>query len=113
MKNNKLNILWTNDDITTSKFMVMMYTGNSIKLGWWNEVTVIIWGAATNLVAENTEIQELINAAKKTGVMFSACKACATELGVKDALLDLGIELKYWGDPLTEIIKNNENLITI
>jgi hypothetical protein len=113
MKNNELTILWTNDNPETSELMVMMYATNSMKLNLWDKLTVVIWGATSKLVAENTMIQELITEAKNAGVIFSACQSCAEKLGTKDTLQNLGIELKYWGSPLTEIIKNNENLITI
>ncbi|MCP3953978.1 MAG: DsrE family protein, partial [Desulfobacterales bacterium] len=40
-------------------------------------------------------------------------KACADQLGVTETLEGLGIEVIYWGVPLTELLKNNEKLITI
>ena len=110
---NKLNILWTNADPVTSEHMVMMYTKNAIPQGWWDEVKVIIWGATAKLVAENTHIQSLIEKAQQTGVQFTACESCATELGVKQKIKDLGIELRFMGAPLTEILKRGEKLITI
>lgn len=51
--------------------------------------------------------------AKRAGVKFSACIACARNLGVKEKLEELGIEVISWGPPLTEILKNGEKLITI
>ena len=80
---------------------------------WWDAVTVIIWGATAKLVAENDLIQTKIKIAQQAGVQFSACKACAEQLGVADSLVDLGIEVLYWGDGLTAILKNGEKLITI
>jgi hypothetical protein len=47
------------------------------------------------------------------GVHITACKACADQLGVTETLERLDIEVKYWGLPLTEILKNNEYLLTI
>jgi len=112
-KSNKLNILWTNADLLTSDKMVMMYATNSMLRHWWDEVTVIIWGATAQLVAENNMMQERIKLAQHAGVHFSACKACADQLGVAEKLLDLGIEVIYWGAGLTEILKSDEKLITI
>ena len=43
----------------------------------------------------------------------SACKGCADQLGVTSILEDLGIEIMYWGEPLTEILKTDEKLLTI
>lgn len=52
-KHNQLYLLWTNADILTSENMVMMYTTNSMLQKWWDNVTVIIWGATAKLVAES------------------------------------------------------------
>ena len=109
----KLYILWTNADIHTSMYMVLMYAKNSILRGWWDEVTVIIWGAPAKLASENEAIINEIEIAKNVGVQFSACIACARQLGVVEKLAEQGIELKGWGEPLTEIIKSGEKLITI
>ena len=113
MEKTRLFILWTNADVTTSEKMVMMYGINSILKDWWKEVTIIIWGAPAKLVAENELLQEKIKQALHVGVKVSACKACADQLGVTDTLLSLGIEVKYWGEGLTEILKEDEKLLTI
>lgn len=110
---NKLHILWTNDNVLTAEHMLFMYAPNTLKKKLWDDVTIIIWGATSKLVSENTHIQKLIKEAQDVGVKFSACSSCAQNLGTTQALTDLGIELKGWGEPLTEIIKNKENLITI
>ena len=108
----KLNILWTNADILTSEKMVMMYATNSMISKWWDAVTVIIWGATAKLVAENEDIQLQIRMAQQAGVKFSACKACTDQLGVSHKVAALGIDIIYWGEGLTEILKNDEKLIT-
>ena len=108
-----LYILWTNADILTSDKMVMMYSTNAMLHKWWGSVTVIIWGATAKLAAENELIRTKIQIAQQAGVKFSACKACADQLGTTDQLLGLGIEVIYWGEGLTEILKNGEKLITV
>jgi hypothetical protein len=110
---NTLYILWANADVETSRFMVMMYAKNSLLHSWWEHVTVIVWGATAKLAAEDPIIQEEIKLAQHVGVKFSACVACARQLGMIDALEALGIEVISWGPPLTEILKGNEKLITI
>jgi hypothetical protein len=109
----KLHILWTNDNLITSEKMVFMYGINSKKMGWWDEVTIILWGATVKLVSENIKTQELIEEAKLEGVHITACKACADQLGVTTTLERLDIEVVYWGEPLTKILKADEKLITI
>ena len=108
-----LYVLWTNDNPVTAEKMVFMYTINSLIHGWWEKVTLIVWGATTKLVSENKEIQNKIKEALEAGVHITACKACADQLGVTDDLERLGIEVIYWGVPLTEILANNEKILTI
>lgn len=109
-----LHILWTNADITTSKLMVMMYAKYSIKNGWWDKCTVIIWGATAGIMAKNAELQaEMAMLQKEFGVKFVGCITCAKELGVVDELTALGIELEPWGPHLTRLIQTGAPLITI
>jgi hypothetical protein len=108
-----LHIFWTNSDPLTSQHMVMMYATNAMLRHWWDGVTVVIWGATAKLAAEDEIIQEKIKAAMHAGVQFSACIACAVNLGVKDTLEGLGIEVRPWGQSLTELIQSGSPLITI
>lgn len=109
----KLYILWTNGDATTAESMLMMYATNAMKRNWWDEITVIIWGEPNHLIKDSEVIREKIKTAQEFGVKFSACKACAENVGTVDLLLELGVEVKYWGVGLTEILKDNERLLTI
>lgn len=108
-----LYILWTNSDPVTADKMVFMYALNGIKKGWWKEITIVIWGATAKLASENAEVRSKIEKLLSAGVRISACKACADELGVTEKLVALGIEVKYWGQPLTEVIKTGQPLLTI
>ena len=113
MEKTHLYVLWTNGDPVTAEKMVFMYTINSIIHSWWEKVTLIIWGAPAKLVSEDANIQKKIKEALDAGVHISACKACADQLGVTETLEKLQIEVKYWGLPLTEIMKNNQPLLSI
>jgi hypothetical protein len=108
-----LYILWTNSDPVTAEKMVFMYGFNAFKRGWWKNVTIIVWGATPLLVSENEAIQKGIRDMLSAGVAVSACKACADQLGVTKDLEAIGIEVKYWGEPLTEVLRNDEKLLTI
>ena len=112
-KKTHLYVLWTNDNPITAEKMVFMYTVNSLVHGWWEKVTLIIWGASAKLVSEDNNIQKMIKGALEAGVHITACKACADQLGVTEELKKLNIEVMYWGDPLTKLLKNGEKLITI
>jgi hypothetical protein len=108
-----LHILWANADPVTSEHMVLMYAKGALTFQWWEKVTVIIWGATSKLVAENADIQAGLASARELGVEFSACESCADNLGTKAALRNLGLDVRRWGPPLTELIKNKQPLITV
>jgi hypothetical protein len=112
-KKTHLYVLWTNDNPVTAEKMVFMYTVNSLRHGWWEKVTLIIWGAPTKLVSEDENIQKMVKGALEAGVHITACKACADQLGVTETLEKLNIEVKYWGVSLTEILTKGEKLLTI
>ncbi len=113
MQKKHLYVLWTNNNPVTAEKMVFMYTINSLKRGWWEQVTIIIWGEPTKLVSEDVDIQVKIKEALDAGVHITACKACADQLGVTEELEKQNIEVSYWGASLTELLKNNEPLLTI
>ena len=113
MEKEELYILWTNADPLTAHNMVMMYATNALLKRWWDSVTVIIWGATAKYVAADESIQGKLALAQQAGVKFTACQACANNLGVKDKLESLGIEVISWGPPLTELIKSGKHLLSI
>lgn len=90
-----------------------MYSSRSIQEGWWDEVTVIVWGATVKLLASDNHIQTRIKQIIKDGVKVSVCRSCAEQLKVLEAIEKLGIEHKYWGSPLTDILNSEHKLITI
>jgi hypothetical protein len=108
-----LYIQWTNDNIITAEKMVFMYAINAKRFGWWENITLVIWGATAKLVAENERIQELIAEARENGIYITACKACADQLAVSEILTAHDIDVQYLGVPLTNVLKNDEKLITL
>ena len=108
-----LYILWTSESKITAEKMVFMYGINAKLKGWWEKVTIILWGAPVLLVGDDRNLQMKIEEAQLHGVHISACRACAEQLGAVKSLENLGIEVIYWGAPLTKILKEDEALITI
>lgn len=113
MDHDHLYILWTSDNPITAEKMVFMYAVNSMRRGWWQEVTLIIWGAPALLVAHNGDIQDKVQEALDAGVHLTACRACADQLGVTEKLRELGIAAEYWGQPLTELLQGGARLLTV
>ena len=113
-ENDTLHILWINSDPITAKLMVFMYATNALRKGWWKSVHILVWGAATKLLAEDAEIQAKARDFQEAGGDMSACLRCAEELDVVDQIKDIGgIELFYVGQHFTKLIKDGEHLITL
>ena len=104
----KLAVLWTSGDPFVAHKVCFMYTHNAKKAGWWNEVQLIVWGPSSKLLAEDKDLQTAVKAMMADGVVVKACKACADSYGVSDDLTALGIEVKYMGKPLTEMLKSDQ-----
>lgn len=49
---------------------------------------------------------------KDTDVELQACKACADMYGVSDKLVSSGVDVKYMGKPLTEMLKTDWKTLT-
>lgn len=110
--NEKLVVLWTSGDLEVAKKMVYMYTYNAKKYGWWKDITFIIWGPSSKLLAENQELQGYLKKMKEAGIKLEACKACADMYGVSEKLTELGVDVKYMGTVLTDYIKSERHVIT-
>jgi hypothetical protein len=112
-KPEKLVILWTTDNVITSRDMVFMYAGNAMKFGWWDEVVLIIWGASAVLAAGDSSIQSRISGLMGNGVEVVACRACAERHDAVDSLQKLGVRVEYIGSELTEYLKSENRVISI
>ena len=108
-----LYVLWTNPDPITADKMVFMYTINALANGWWEKVTLIVWGGTAQLVNDNAHIQTRIKDAQAAGVYITACKGCTDQLGISNKLGSLGIDVQYLGVALTNILKSEDTLLTI
>ena len=108
-----LHIFWTNGDPVTSEHMVLMYAKNSMLNGWWDRVTVVIWGTPQLLISGNEGVMAEIELAKDAGVEFSACSSCAANLGTATALVEEGVEVVRWGERLSLLLQNGRHVITI
>lgn len=111
--NSTLYVLWTSADRQVAERMVFMYTLNSRLKGWWENVNLLIWGPSAKLITEDAGLQEKLEQMKEAGVNLLACKACADMYGVSDKLEALGVTVKYIGELLTQILKEDEKLITL
>jgi hypothetical protein len=108
----RLNILWTSGDPDVAHRVGLMYTHAAKANGWFPEVRLIVWGPSQRLLVADKDIQAKVAAMRESGVVVEACIACANSYGVADDLRELGLEVKPMGGPLSDILKNDEHLIT-
>jgi hypothetical protein len=108
----RLAVLWTSADRDVALKTAFLYTLNAKRQGWFDDVTLIVWGPSSKLLAEDEELQEQIGGMAEVGVNLVACKWCSDSYGVSEALESMGIEVKYMGAPLTEMLKADWHVLT-
>ena len=108
-----LHILWTNADPNTSEHMVLIYARNALLNDWWDKITVIVWGGTQKLILENEAVRLKAQMAAQVGVEFTACVACAQNLGVEEQLKEENIEVIRWGEKLSLLMQNGKHVLMV
>ena len=108
----RLLVVWTSGDKEVALKMVYMYTFNAKKRGWFDEVRFLIWGPSSRMLAGDIELQDYLKKMKDVGVELLACQACSDMYGVSDKLRELGVDVKYMGQPMSEMLKTGWTTIT-
>lgn len=104
-RNDHLVVVWTSGDPEVALDMVLMYTYNAKKQGWWQDVTLVVWGPSQKLAVENQQVREELARMQGAGIDIIACKACSDRYGVTDGLQACGVDVDYIGTTLTEFIQ--------
>jgi hypothetical protein len=112
-KPNTLLVLWKTAERDTALNMVLMYVYNAKVNGWWQDLTLLIWGSSPRLLCADGLIQKKVDEIKDAGVRVIACKKCAENLGLVDKIEAMGIDVFYTGEFLTDWIKSSMPMITI
>ncbi len=110
--NDKLVVLWTSGNPEVAEKVCFMYTHNAKRQGWFDEVTLVVWGPSARLLSENPALQEQVKAMIADGITVEACVACANMYGVASDLSALGIDVKGMGVPLTDYLKSDAKILT-
>ena len=112
IETSKLGVVWTSGDRDVALKMVFMYTLNAKSRNWFDEVRLVVWGPSAKLLSVDEELQQEIAKMKDAGIELVACKACADSYGVSDKLEQLGVEVKYMGVPLSNMLKQDWKVVT-
>jgi hypothetical protein len=108
----RLAVIWSSADPDVAKRVCFMYTHAAKKQKWFDEVTLVVWGPSARLLAGDKDLQAEVKAMAADGVKVVACLACADSYGVTPQLRALGLEVKYMGKPLTDMIKEGWKVLT-
>ncbi len=111
-QNSRLAVVWSSSDPDVAHQVCFMYTGNAKKQKWFDEVTLIVWGPSAKLLAGDKALQAKVKTMLQDGVKIQACQACTDSYGVTEQLRAMGIEVKYMGKPLTDLIQQNWHILT-
>jgi hypothetical protein len=112
MEASKLGVVWTSGDRDVALKMVFMYTLNAKSQNWFEAVRLVVWGPSAKLLSVDEELQQEVAKMKDAGVELVACKACADSYGVSEKLEQLGVEVKYMGVPLSDMLKQDWKVVT-
>ena len=112
IETSKLGVVWTSGDRDVALKMVFMYTLNAKSRNWFDEVRLVVWGPSAKLLSVDEELQQEVAKMKEAGVELVACKACADSYGVSNKLEELGVEVKYMGVPLSDMLKQDWKVVT-
>ncbi|MDD2837602.1 DsrE family protein [Sulfuricurvum sp.] len=108
----KLLIVWSSGEIEVAKKLVLLYGSVILPRGYWDEAHLMVWGPSAKLLAENTELQEMVAKVIDSGVKASVCVACSEDYGVTEQLRAMGIEPVHTGELLTQALKSDWKVVT-
>ena len=108
----KLVVLWATGDKEVAEKMLLMYTFNSKRFKWWDDITLVIWGPSAKLLTEDEGLQDYVKKIMDQGTDVKACKGCADMYGVSGKLEELGIIVKYMGE-MTDYFKEGRHILSL
>ena len=107
-----LHVLWTTGEKEVAMKVIFPYLVNAKANGWWDEINLIIWGPSAKLTAEDKDIHRHLQDSTDSGITVEACLACTDSYRVTDKLRNLGIKVRYMGEPFTEYLKSGDRVVT-
>ena len=83
-----------------------MYALNALKNGWMEDVKIILFGPAQDLLLENEKFRELILEYQDIEESVVACKFISNRDEKSEALDKIGIRVAYVGEMISNYIKD-------
>lgn len=110
--NDKLFVIWSSSDPEVAHNAALMYGHNSLLREWWREVRFIIWGPSAKIASKDVDIQDKLKQMMLDGVQIWACRACADNYGMAEDLEALGVDVRYVGAPVSEMLRGGWKQLT-
>lgn len=109
---NKVTILWTTEEKEVAMKVVLPYVFHGKANGWWDEISLVIWGPSVRLVATDPEVAAMVRDILDSPIRVIACKLCTDKYDVTDFYLNLGIGMEYVGAGFSSTIQSGEKVLT-
>jgi len=82
----------------------LMYAVNALKHAWMDEVKLFFFGPAETLILQDPHLQELLQEYQQESETAIACKFIADKEDQAAAISALGIEVRYVGQLISDLI---------
>jgi len=88
----------------------LMYAANALKHGWLADVKVVVFGPAENTLLADEDMQEMLREFQRQaeahgGEAATACRFLSDRDGLSDELGALGLDVRYVGSHVSDLIK--------
>ena len=85
--------------------MGLVYARNTARHGWMDETKLFLFGPSETQVATDPGLQKMIRTLVDEGTVPVACKFCSDKYSVSELLHELGCEVEYIGEPISQAIR--------
>lgn len=83
----------------------VMYAVNALKHGWFEDVKLIFFGPAEQLLLQDAELRRLLSEYHAQEQRAVACKFIADRDGINEGIDALGVQVEYVGKMIADYIK--------
>ena len=83
-----------------------MYALNALKHGWMEDIKLILFGPAQDLILQDEQFRNLVQQYQEIEENVVACKFISDRDEKSEALDKIGIQVKYVGEMISNYIKD-------
>ena len=102
--NNKIIVIISTGEAAKARAGAM-YAVNALKHAWMEEVKLIFFGPAEELLLKDDELQNLLHDYQAENETALACKFVAKTENLEEDISSLGVDVRYVGEIISNLIK--------